>query len=186
MEAVAAQAALPECVRQWQLLFDLGQGVVEAGIEAGHLGDVRALAQEDLDRLQREGLVQRCQRDVALEVGQHTGIHPHRCEVLAAAVDHAMGDGGDRAAVEAGDDAFADQLQGGAIRGCGVQLDRERHHSGLAEVRLRSTDALHLAVPLRLARRRIGIGVVHGELDARRAAVEDQDQALRIHGGVLR
>ena len=180
VEAIAPQSALPRIPGQRQHLLDHWQGVVEAGVEAGDLGDVRALAQQDLDGLQRERLVQRRQRDVALEVGQHLGIDAHRVEVLATAVDHAVRDRGHAAPVEPGQDALPDQRQRVAVGVVRAQFDRERRHVGLAEIRRRPADALHLAVPQRPARQRHGAGIEHGELDARRAAVEHQQD---VSGG---
>ena len=197
VEAVAAQPAFPGRMRQGQQLLDLGQRVVEGGVEAGHLHQFGPLAQQDVHGLQRKGLVQWRQRDEGLEVGQHAGIDAHGLEVAAAAVHHAVGDGGHAGAVQlrqARGDALADQLQRGAVGvGC-VQGDGKGRHAALAEVGRGPAYALDLAVPQRLARQRALGTVEDGELDAGRAAVEHHDQFAggggcgvgRDHGGEFR
>ena len=63
MEAVAANAALPGVKRERQQLLNLRHGVVEGCVKAGHLGQVRLLAQQDVYGLQRKGLMQGRQGD---------------------------------------------------------------------------------------------------------------------------
>ena len=182
VETIAAQAALPGIPRQRQDLLDRRHGVMEAGVETGHLRQLGRLAQQDLDRLQRERLVQRRQRHVARQVGQHAGIDPRGLEVAAAAVHHAMRDRGEASAVQSRAHALQDQRQRRAVGVCLVERNRERRNAAFAEVGRRPADALHLAVPQRLARQRRGGRVEQRELDARRAAVEDQDQGRHGDG----
>ena len=184
MEAVTAQAALPGVPGQRQQRLDVGDGVVEAGVEAGHLQQARVLVQQDVDGFQREGLVERCQRDIAAQVFEHAGVHAHRFEVPVAAVHHAVRDQAHAMSVQAGEDAFADQRQRVAVRARGIERDRERRDAAFAEVGLRAADALHLAIPQRPARQRCNGGIEHRELDARRAAVEHHDEIA--HGGLCR
>jgi hypothetical protein len=133
----------------------------------------------------RKGLVQRCQRNEGLEVGQHAGIDAHGLEVAAAAMHHAVGDGGHARALQlaqARGDALADQLQRGAVGVGGIQGDGEGRNAGFAEVGRGPAYALDLAVPQRLARQRPLGAVEDGELDAGGAAVEHHDQ-FTVGGG---
>src|SRR3546814_2352710 len=79
-EAVETVAAQPLAPRTWQRqhLLDPGHGVMECGVEAGDLRQLRVQRQQRLDRLQCERLVQRRQRDVAAQVGEHRGIDANR------------------------------------------------------------------------------------------------------------
>ena len=181
MKAIAAQAALPRVVGQGQHFLDIGQRVVEGRVKTGHLGQAGRGGQQRLDGFQRERLVQGRQRDVGLEVGQHGGVHAHRVEVFGAAMHHAVRHGGDAVAAQAGQNARADVLQRGMVGLGAVQRHRAGHHAGFAKGGGGAGDALDLAVPQRLARQRLHAGVKQRELDARRAAVEHEDQVA--HGG---
>jgi hypothetical protein len=130
-------------------------------------GSLRLFAQQDLDGFQRERLVQRRQWNETLEIGKHRRIDAGWLEVLAATVDDAVGDGDDLPAVQAGEDAFTDQRQRRAIGMRAIELNCEWHNAGFAEVGLRPTDALHLAIPHGFARQGIGRCIEHRELDAR-------------------
>ncbi len=178
MEAIAPQAPLPGIVGQRQHLLDLRHGMVECRVEAGDLGQAGAPAQQDVDGLEREGLVQWRERDVAAQVLQHVGVDAHRLEIPAAAVHHAVGDGHQPAVAQAGLHAPQDQVQGAAVGMGLVELDREGRHVGLAEIRPLAADALDLAVPGGAPGRGGRGRVEQGELDARRAAVQYQDQFL--------
>src|SRR5690606_30916515 len=114
-------------------------------------------------RLEREGLVQRRQRNEAAQVLEYAVVHAHRFEVLAATVHHPVRDGADATPGEAFEDAVADQGQRAAIGRVGVEPDRERRDPALAEVGRGATDALHLAVPQRPARQWINAAVVDRE-----------------------
>lgn len=89
MKTVPPQAPLPGIVRQRQDLLDIGDGVMETGVETGDLRQVRKLPQQDLDGIQRKGLVQWGQWDIALQVGQHLGIDSRRLEVPGTAMPDA-------------------------------------------------------------------------------------------------
>ncbi len=184
VEAIAAQAAFPGVVGQRQHLLDLRDGMVKGGVEAGDLGQAGPFAQQDVDGLQGEGLVQRRQGDVAAQVLQDAGVDAHRCEILAAAVDDAVDDGDQASVAQPGVHAPQDQVQGAAVGVLRVEPDGERRDAGLAEVRPFAADALDLAVPGRAARQRAGRGVEECELDARRAAVQHQDQGLPGRGSL--
>ena len=166
VKPVPTQTALPCGIGQRQDLLDLGQSVVEGRVEAGHLWQIWLLPQQDLHGFEREWLVQRGQRNVALEVGQDIRVHAHGHEVFTAAVDDTVGDRTYVAAVEPPADTIADEAQCGAIRMCRVQFDRERRNSGLSEIRVGAADSLHLAIPQCLTRQWRGRGIEHRKLDA--------------------
>ena len=131
---------------------------MEAGIEAGHLRQLRPFAQQDIDGLQREWLVQWRERDVFLQIGEYLEVHANWLEIFTAAVDDPMSDRTDPAAVESLTDSIADEAQCGAIWTCRIQFDRERRNPGLSEIRIGAADSLHL--PFHNAWR--GSGVAEG------------------------
>lgn len=75
MEAVASQTALPCFVGKRQNLLYLGKRVMKARVEAGDLGHLRQVLQQDLDGFKRKGLMQRGKRDVTLQIGEDLRIH---------------------------------------------------------------------------------------------------------------
>ena len=81
VKAVAAHAAFPQRMRQRQHLLDLRQRAMERGVEARDLRQFRQLGEQHLDRLEREGLMQRGERNVALQLGEHRGVDAHRRRV---------------------------------------------------------------------------------------------------------
>ena len=139
---------------------------MEGGIEAGNLDDVRVFAQQDVHGLQRKRLMQRGQRDVAAQVGQRLRIDAGGRRVLGAAVHHAVRYRNHTPPVQARPDALADDLERRGMWMPCVQFDAVRGNAGFAEVRRRSADALHLAIPQRRARKRVYIGCEQRELDA--------------------
>ena len=90
VKAVAPHAAFPQRMRQRQHLLDLRQRAMERGVEARDLRHLRQLGEQHLDRLEREGLMQRRERNVALEIRQHRGVDAHRRRVPGSAMHHAV------------------------------------------------------------------------------------------------
>jgi hypothetical protein len=90
---------------------------------------------------------------------------------------HPMGDRRHGPVLEPGRDALADDAQRIAIRMLCAQLDGKGLDAGFAEVGSGPANALHLAVPQGFARQGTG-GLEDGELDARRAAVQDDDDGI--------
>jgi len=66
---------------------------VEGGVEAGDLRQFGAAREQCVDRRQIIGLVQRSERNVALEMRQHLGVHLHGAVVVGAAMHDAMANG---------------------------------------------------------------------------------------------
>src|SRR5476649_2310246 len=141
------------------------------------------LAQQQLDGLQRERLVQRRQRNVVAQVGQHGGVDAHRREVFAAAVDHAVRDGGQAASVEPAQHLGADVRQRRVVGLLRVERQRGGRFGRGAVAGFGGADAVDLAAPRGQARQRRLRRVEQRELDARRAAVEHQDGARHGAGG---
>jgi len=108
---------------------------------------MRGNSAQDCDRLQGKRLMQRRERNVALEVGQHCGVHAHRCRILRCAMHHAVHDRRRRQSAGLPYDARADFLQRGVIR-------------------LVLANPLDAAGPHRLARQRLDACIEQGELDA--------------------
>ena len=196
VEAVAAQAPLPRIVRQGQHLLDLRHRVVEGRVEARHLGDIGPRFQQYLDRLQRERLVQRRERHKTFQVCQHLGIDAHGGEILAAAMHHAMRHGAQRAPGQLRHDLRADVFKGRVMRLLRIELQGDCRQAAGAVSGVFAADAFDLATPLRLLRQHAAGLLEQGKLDARRAAIEHQDQGAIgvfagmldgcVHGGVLR
>ena len=179
VKAVAADAALPQRVRQRQHLLHLRQRAVERGVEARDLRQVRRLGEQDLDRLQRERLVQRRQRDVALQVRQHRMVHADRRRVLAAAVHDAVGHG--RGQPSAGLLDARSRARAALRRRTASSPSRTSAVGGAPAC---TSFALLPPMPStwpaqRLARQRGHCRIEQRELDARRAAIEHEDRLAR-------
>ena len=182
VKAVAAQAALPGVPGQGQHFFHIGQRVVKGRVEAGYLREIRQVLQQRADGFERERLVQWRQRYVAAQVFEHARIHAHRVGILGAAMHHAVRHGRDAVAAlrRACQHAAAYVLQRRVVGVGGIQRHGAGRHAGFAKGGRWAGDAVHLAVPQRLARQGLGAGVEERELDARRAAVQDQNQVAHI------
>ena len=90
MEAVPADALLGAGTRQCIGLGHLGLGAVERRVEARDLGQVGPELPEGPDRGQVVRLVERCEVDEPLEIGQDPGVDRGRLAVFQSAVDDAV------------------------------------------------------------------------------------------------
>jgi hypothetical protein len=127
---------------------------------------LRRLHEQDLDRFERVGLVQRRERDQAFELGKDRSIHAHGCRVFAAAVDDAMRYRDRKPPMRLRLDGCAHILQRGVVGLVRSQYERNRRRTALDQLRL-AADAVDLAGPQRLARQRLAVAVEERELDAR-------------------
>ena len=178
MEAVADQAPVGQPARQREELRQARLGAVEAGVEAGHLGQLRRPRRDRADGRQIDRLVQRRKWRQGLERRDDVVIDPDWPRERAPAMDHPV-TGGDR--VEG--DGLA--LHPGQERRHQVAMSRGRVDRGQA-FRRRDVAA---PVPRRENRlpadagdlapeQRLGLGPVRRierEFEARRAGVDDED-----------
>ena len=67
---------------------------MERRVETGDLRQLRTSSEKQSDRRQIVRLMQRRQRDVALQARQNLRVDQHRLAVFRAAVNDAMADGG--------------------------------------------------------------------------------------------
>ena len=156
-----------------------GHGLVEGGVEHGHLGHVRQHLLAGADAHQVGGIVQRAQRDVLLDGGDAGVVDQAGGGELLAAVQHPVAHGADL--VQVGDDAGAGQVRlavVGVVLGVDavlahqhVQHDLHGLGVGVALLQLLLLDLL--ALPL--------IGQVGGGVHGADAL----DQALGDHGLVV-
>ncbi|MNT26594.1 hypothetical protein D3C72_1621800 [compost metagenome] len=192
VEAIAAQAPLPRIVRQGQHLLDLRHRVVEGRVEARHLGDVGPRFEQHLDGFQRERLVQGRERHITFQVGQHGKIDAHGGEIFAAAMHHAVRHGAQRTPVQLRHHLCADVFERRVMRLLRIELQGDGRQAAGAVGGVFAADAFDLAAPLRLLRQHAARLLEQSELDARRTAIEHEDQGAIgmldccVHGGVLR
>ncbi len=92
VEAVAAHAAVGDRRRQREGLRDRRHRAVERGVEAGDLRQPGRAREHGADRREVVRLVQRRQRDEAVEAREDGFVDAHRPVVLDAAVDDAVAD----------------------------------------------------------------------------------------------
>ena len=178
METIAAQALVPDLVRQPQLLLHLGHGVVEGGVETGHLRQVGHAVHQCGNGFQRVGLMQRGQRDVALQVGQHLGIHAHRMGILGAAMHDTVCHTDEPTLTHTLADPRTDVVDRGDIRTAAVIFGTQRAAGGIGVLvgDIGAANVHRLAAPHRALGQRMFSGIVQGELDAGGTTVQDQDQ----------
>jgi hypothetical protein len=185
VEPVTAHPALEELIRKSEALAHRRAALMKAGVEAGHLQEVRMLPGHCPDRGEIVRLMQGDEWDEAGQGRDDGGIDAHRVPVNLAAVGDAVSDGADGSA---GGPAFEPAPDLGkrvcvplaAGRWLPIAL---REHPALARARDEvgcGADALHLSLgrELRLAVRQ----VVEGELDARGARVQREDRARHQSG----
>ncbi len=104
MKAVPAYAFVGETARQAEQLGQSGLAVVERGVEAGDLRDLRRRLLDRLDDREVEGLVQRRQRFERMQIGQHLGVDADGRRKARAAVHDPVSDPHHRrAAVQPGE-----------------------------------------------------------------------------------
>jgi hypothetical protein len=178
-ESIAPDAAIRERVRQRQHPLHWRKRAVKRRVEARDLRQVGHVGEQDLDRLQRERLVQRRQRDVALQIREDIVVDADGCGVLVAAVHDPMHDCHRRSSAGLRDDGCAHVPQRGVVGLLDIECERCRWRSRLHELRAIAADAFDLARPDGLARQRRHRGVEQRELDARRPAIEHQDRLAR-------
>lgn len=105
---------------------------------------------------------------------------------------HAVRHGAQRTPIQLRHHLRADVFERRVMRLLRVQLQGDRRQAAGAVGGAFAADAFDLAAPLRLLRQHAVRLLEQGELDARRAAIEHQDQGAvgvgdwRVHGGVLR
>ncbi len=93
MKTVPPDAAFGDRLRQRERLRDRGLATVERGIEARDLRQVRRAGEQRPDRREVVRLVQRRERDVLLECGEHRRVDAGGLGVLETPVHDAMADG---------------------------------------------------------------------------------------------
>ena len=181
MKAVAADPFGVEAFRDRVMIGDGTVAAVEGGIEAGDLRQVRKAGEKDADRRQVVGLVQRRQRHVTFEIGEHVAIDPDRPVILRAAMYDTVTDcRGHKFLRLAQPSAGAEQ--------CRRNIADLRRRVGLVDQELRigtfgaqlrpRADAVHLPFD-QAAQPAVAVRREHLELDTRRAGIDDQD---RVHG----
>jgi hypothetical protein len=183
VETVAAHTALEVLVRQAVELRDPLLRLVEGGVEAGDLRQIRLYLLHGTDRRQVVRLVQRRQRDEVLESPHRFRRHQQRCRVIGSAMHDAVTDTGQHAALEARAQQSGDPLQGLRMAGdlalvplfvgdplAGAILDLEARR-GAQPLDLANRGGAHL--PSRGERKQ-------RELEARRAGIENQNQLFHL------
>ena len=94
VEAIAPYAGLRELARQRELLRQGRLALMEGGVEAGDLRDMRRGLGDRFDGGQIVRLMQRGERNQRASVGHHAGIDPDRRGEFGPAMDHPMPDRG--------------------------------------------------------------------------------------------
>jgi len=157
--------------------------VVEGGVEARDLRQSGERLRERADRRQIVRLVQRCERHQALELGHHRRVDPHRRREASSTVHDAVPDGLRAARVGRRVQPAADRVDGaGVIVRCRRRLvDDDLAVTILDREAGAGTDACDLALCGGAQRTRAGIRE-ESKLDARRARVDHQDQAIVCRG----
>ena len=92
VEAVAAHAFVVEMLRDRVVVRQRIVAAVEGGVEAGDLRQVGGARENGADRREIVRLVQRRQRHIAFELGQHLVVDQDRPVVVRAAMHDAMPD----------------------------------------------------------------------------------------------
>ena len=181
VEAVAPDAFGMELVRDRVMVGERIVVAMEGGIEAGDLRQCREIAQQRPDRRQVVRLMQRRQRDVALQPRHDRMIDQHRASMIRPAMDDAMADG-DGVDVEfVAQPGAGDRHRGRHIR---HRLDRigpvgQRIAGRAAGAQSRTAaDPVHLALDLPL-QPALAFHREDLKLDAGGAGIDDED---RVHG----
>jgi hypothetical protein len=92
MEAVTPHAGVVKLGRQRESLRDVWIRAVERRVEAGHLRELRRALEQQGDRQQIMGLVQRRERDEALQRLERRRLDPHGRRVVQTPVDDPVAD----------------------------------------------------------------------------------------------
>ena len=93
MKAVAAHSLRIELLGDGVVVRKSAMATMERRVEAGDLRQVRTSSEKQSDRRQIVRLVQRRQRDVALQARQNISVNHGRLAVFRAAMNDAMADG---------------------------------------------------------------------------------------------
>ena len=105
---------------------------MKAGVEAGELRQVWVGEQQPLDGFERKRLVQRRERNVGFEIGEHASINTNGIGVLAAAVHHAVRHRRELALAKPGDHPLANALQRREVGVLRIQPKRLWRDAGFA------------------------------------------------------
>jgi hypothetical protein len=171
-----------ERTRQSEALHNSRLAMVERGIKAGDLRQVRPGRGDHLDGCQIVRLMQRRQRLQTLEPRENVRLHPHRRTELGAPVHDPVPDRLHPLAVQQLHAGFQNGMRRGLVaKALGRPASLQHRFAGMVfdgQARLQA-DPLDLAAEPG----RPGVDVVNGELDAGRAGVEDGD---RSGHGVIR
>ena len=92
VEAVALHAGVVQLAGQGEHLRELRLGAMERRVEASHLRQLGPALEQEPDRRQVVGLVQRRERNELRQVFQHRAVDAHRLGVLEPAVNDAVAD----------------------------------------------------------------------------------------------
>ena len=187
MKAVALHASRAEVARQRDHFGDSRLPAMEAGVEAGHLGDIRQQLRNRLDGADVVGLMKRRERDKIAQILQNFRCHERWSGVPRAAVHDAMPDADDRRTSVPRSQPGREKIQRRA------PIADRRLECALVE--RRPVSVLHResrsgADPVNLAARReppraVLRALVDTELQARRAGVEDEGICIHVVGHAL-
>ena len=166
VEAVAANALRVETFRQGEVIGNRAMTAVESRIEAGDLRQLRKARAERLHGGEIVRLMQRRQRDVALELGEDGCVDQDRLVVFRSAVHDAVPDsGGLEASVPRGATRRRQiKLPGRRSPDQGDNLVDQRRRRSAASARNRGFVPIPSICPL--SRRRGSARIEHLELDA--------------------
>ena len=175
MEAVATDALARQRTRQGEARRDGRHGVVESGVEAGHLWEAGTKVRYNPHRRQAVGLVQRRERRQGVQRPKDSFIQQDRARVFTSAVNDPVADRPQRVGVETGVDPCEQVDQyGPVVRPVGPTLSADLGTVGLPRGQARrAVQAFDLALGDERQTAVVG-GFVQGELDARRAGVESE------------
>src|SRR6185312_5789851 len=161
-------------------------GGVERGVEARDLRYAGRALREDADRREVVRLVQRRERRQPREIVDDRRRQPHRRDVALAAVHDPVPDRGERRAIVRLAEIVEQELDRAVVR---IELThgecalRKRRTAGISRGERRRAEQVVDDAGLR-EREVVAVDREHGELEARRARVDDEDRVA--HRGVRR
>jgi hypothetical protein len=182
VEAVATDPVLLVEVVGQAVQVGVGrQGLVEGGVEDGHVGHVRQLPHGLADAFHVDRVVQRRKDRQGFDVGNHRGGDDHGAGKLAAPMDDPVADRGDVFGMES--ECIAEQAggfldhpeqlgEGEGVAGQGFDLGAHHHaDAGYAVIGI-VDDAVHIGAEV--------LGVVDAEVDLADPDVEHQHLARAV------
>ena len=184
VEAVAAHAFGVEALRDRVVVGKRAVAAMKGGVEAGDLRQIRKARADRADRRQVVGLMQRRERNVALESRKHVVVDQDRPIVVRAAMDDAMADRDrDRGFCVSRSQAPTFCIAAGRSGTSSAPIGLVDQRRAVGPARRAGAGASPMPSIWPLIRRLSSLGArgpEHLELDARRAGIDDED---RVHGG---